>query len=124
MLVASTIASKSIPPILSNTTVKKLYFPFFSVVISSTIISFIFNASSKTSEILETVKVEHGSKVAAIEAPTKEGYTFKGWQLEGQTYDFEKEVKIKYKLTTYDKIENFKKQIDFINGMLNYLNSQ
>ena len=44
-------------------------------------------------ETLETVQVEHGSKVAAIEAPTKEGYTFKGWQLEGQTYDFEKEVK-------------------------------
>jgi len=37
--------------------------------------------------------------------------------------DFEKEVKIKYKLTTYDKIENFKKQIDFINGIVRYLNS-
>lgn len=37
--------------------------------------------------------------------------------------DFEKEVKIKYKLITYDKIENFKKQIDFINGIVRYLNS-
>ncbi len=37
--------------------------------------------------------------------------------------EFEKEIKIKYKLTTYDKIENFKKQIDFINGIVRYLNS-
>lgn len=37
--------------------------------------------------------------------------------------EFEKEVKKKYKLTTYDKIENFKKQIDFVNGIVKYLNS-
>ena len=36
--------------------------------------------------------------------------------------DFEKVVKTEYKITTYDKIENFKKQIDFINGMIKYLN--
>lgn len=38
--------------------------------------------------------------------------------------DFEKEVKINLKMTTSDKIENLRKQIDFINGMLKYLNSQ
>ena len=38
--------------------------------------------------------------------------------------EFEKEVKIKYKITTYDKIENIKKQIDFINGMVTYLNTK
>ena len=37
--------------------------------------------------------------------------------------EFEKEVKTKYKITTYDKIENFKKQIDFVNGIVKYLNS-
>ena len=37
--------------------------------------------------------------------------------------DFEKEVKINLKMTTSDKIENLRKQIDFINGMLKYLNS-
>ncbi len=37
--------------------------------------------------------------------------------------EFEKIVKKEYKITTYDKIENFKKQIDFINGMIKYLNT-
>lgn len=37
--------------------------------------------------------------------------------------EFEKEIKVKYKITTYDKIENFKKQLDFINGMIKYINS-
>ncbi len=37
--------------------------------------------------------------------------------------DFEKEVKHNLKLTTADKIDNLKKQIDFINGMLKYINS-
>ena len=32
--------------------------------------------------------------------------------------DFEKEVKINLKMTTSDKIENLRKQIDFINGMM------
>ncbi len=37
--------------------------------------------------------------------------------------DFEKEVKVNLKLTTYDKIDNLRKQVDFINGILKYLNS-
>ena len=37
--------------------------------------------------------------------------------------EFEKIVKKEYKITSYDNIENFKKQIDFINGMIKYLNS-
>ncbi len=37
--------------------------------------------------------------------------------------EFEKEIKIAYKITTYDKINNLKKQVDFVNGMLKYLNS-
>lgn len=37
--------------------------------------------------------------------------------------EFEKELKVNLKLTTYDKINNLKKQVDFISGMLKYLNS-
>lgn len=37
--------------------------------------------------------------------------------------EFEKEVKINLKLTTYDKIDNLRKQVDFINGIVKYLNS-
>lgn len=37
--------------------------------------------------------------------------------------EFEKEIKVAYKITTYDKINNLKKQVDFVNGMLKYLNS-
>ena len=38
--------------------------------------------------------------------------------------DFEKVVKVKLKLTVSDKVENLRKQIEFINGMIKYLNSQ
>lgn len=37
--------------------------------------------------------------------------------------EFEKELKVNLKLTTYDKINNLKKQVDFISGMMKYLNS-
>lgn len=37
--------------------------------------------------------------------------------------EFEKEIKVTYKITTYDKIANFKKQVDFVNGMIKYLNN-
>lgn len=37
--------------------------------------------------------------------------------------DFEKEVKVNLKLTTTDKIDNFRKQVDFINGIIKYLNN-
>lgn len=42
----------------------------------------------------------------------------------GAYYEFEKVLKSDLKITTVDKIEQLKKQIDFINGMLNYLNSK
>ncbi len=42
----------------------------------------------------------------------------------GAFKDFEKQLKIDLKITTTDKIDQLKKQIDFINGMLKYLNSQ
>lgn len=34
---------------------------------------------------------------------------------------FEKEVKTTLKITTADKIDTFKKQVDFINGIIKYL---
>ncbi len=37
--------------------------------------------------------------------------------------DFEKEVKVNLKLTTADKISNLQKQVEFINGLIKYLNS-
>ena len=37
--------------------------------------------------------------------------------------EFENELKKDLKITTYDKIENLKKQINFINGIIKYLNS-
>jgi hypothetical protein len=37
--------------------------------------------------------------------------------------EFENELKKDLKITTYDKIENLKKQINFVNGIVKYLNS-
>lgn len=37
--------------------------------------------------------------------------------------DFEKEVKINLKMTSSDKIANLNKQINFISGILKYLNN-
>lgn len=37
--------------------------------------------------------------------------------------EFEKEIKTTYKLTAYDKIENFRKQVDFFSGLIKYFNS-
>lgn len=37
--------------------------------------------------------------------------------------DFEKEVKANLKLTTADKVENFRKQLEFITGMIRYLST-
>ena len=34
---------------------------------------------------------------------------------------FEKEVKTTLKITTADKIENLRKQVDFVNGIIKYL---
>ncbi|HPE15178.1 MAG TPA: InlB B-repeat-containing protein, partial [Bacilli bacterium] len=38
---------------------------------------------------LSEVEVESGGKVSAITETTKDGYTFKGWLLEEETYDFD-----------------------------------
>ena len=35
--------------------------------------------------------------------------------------NFEKEVKTTLKITTADKIDNFRKQVDFVNGIIKYL---
>ncbi len=37
--------------------------------------------------------------------------------------EFEKEVKVKLKITAADKLENFQKQLNFINGIIKYLNN-
>ena len=37
--------------------------------------------------------------------------------------EFEIELKKDLKLTMYDKIENLKKQINFVNGIIKYLNT-
>ena len=37
--------------------------------------------------------------------------------------EFEKKLKMDLKLTTSDRIENFQKQLNFINSMIKYLNS-
>lgn len=37
--------------------------------------------------------------------------------------EFEKKLKKDLKLTTSDRIENFQKQLNFINSMIKYLNS-
>lgn len=37
--------------------------------------------------------------------------------------EFERTVKIATKQTASDKIENFRKQLEFINGVIRYLNS-
>lgn len=40
----------------------------------------------------ESVSVKEGEKASEKEAPQKEGYTFLGWYLEDQKYDFETPV--------------------------------
>lgn len=37
--------------------------------------------------------------------------------------DFEKEVKVNLKITFNDKLNNFKKQVDFVSGLMKYLNN-
>lgn len=38
--------------------------------------------------------------------------------------EFQKEVKTTLKMTTVDKIEKLRKQVDFINGILRYLSNE
>ena len=37
--------------------------------------------------------------------------------------DFEKQLKADLKITTADKIEHFRKQVEFVNGLIKYLNN-
>ena len=43
-------------------------------------------------EVVDTVEVKSGETVAEPVAPKKDGYTFDGWYLEGEKYDFETPV--------------------------------
>ena len=45
-----------------------------------------------TSEIILTKYVEKNNKIEEPVEPIKEGYVFKEWQLNGETYDFETEI--------------------------------
>lgn len=46
-----------------------------------------------TDEIILTKYVKKNEKIEKPVEPNKEGYVFKEWQLNGNTYDFDKEVK-------------------------------
>jgi len=46
-----------------------------------------------TDEIILTQYVKKNNKVEAPMEPTKEGYVFKEWQLDGETYNFDTEIK-------------------------------
>ena len=37
--------------------------------------------------------------------------------------EFEREVKINLKMTFNDKLNNFKKQVDFVSGLMKYINN-
>lgn len=43
---------------------------------------------SKGGSIIESVLVQDGQQVGYPESPTKDGYIFKGWLLNGETFDF------------------------------------
>ncbi len=63
-----------------------VYFFFFSA--KKYNVSFLNEDGSE----IETVKVKEGSSVTLIEAPEKEGFVFKEWQLNGKAYDVSKPV--------------------------------
>lgn len=37
--------------------------------------------------------------------------------------EFEREVKVNLKMTFNDKLNNFKKQVDFVSGLMKYINN-
>lgn len=54
---------------------------------------------------VEPQTVEEGQTATEPEAPTKEGYTFSGWLLEGEEYDFSTPVTADITLTAYWETE-------------------
>lgn len=56
-----------------------------------------FNSNGGSTVSNQTV--EHGSKVTEPAAPTRTGYTFEGWTLNGSTYNFNSEVTSNITLT-------------------------
>ncbi len=53
---------------------------------SANVVSVTFNANGGTS--VESVNVNRGTVLGAPEAPTKAGYIFAGWTVDGKAYDF------------------------------------
>lgn len=48
---------------------------------------------------VETIKVKKGSTITKPENPTKEGYSFIAWMLDGEEFDFDKKITKNIKLT-------------------------
>ncbi len=63
-------------------------------------------------EVYNEEKVSKGEEVEVPKEPTKEGYTFEGWYLDGEKYDFSKEVTSDMKLEAKWKINTYTVTID------------
>lgn len=79
-------------------------YDFSSKVTGNLTITATFNAKSIKVNFINgvsknTVTVKYGEKVAKPADPTKEGYVFNGWKLNGQAYDFNAVVKSAITLT-------------------------
>lgn len=55
---------------------------------------------------VETIKVKKGSTITKPENPTKEGYSFIAWMLDGEEFDFDKKITKNIKLTAKWKEES------------------
>ena len=55
---------------------------------------------------VETIKVKKGSTITKPENPTKEGYSFIAWMLDGEEFNFDKKITKNIKLTAKWKEES------------------